>query len=154
MCRRKTILMVAGAILISARYANAADFALAIGSPVAAGTATKVKGGTFAVRMEQCEDPAKAQIAATAEGVVNGARKSEPVTLVPTPSPSVFVVAQGWAEGTWVVNVQATCAGQKAGVIVPIGPAGFLRDSSKMFSRFATNAEVEASLKNLIGGKK
>ncbi len=142
MCRRKVILMVLGATLL-----NAADFALTIGSPVAAGTATKVKNSLFAVRMEQCEDPAKAQITAMAEGVVNGARKSEPLKLISTPAAGVFVVPQLWDEGTWVVSLQATCAGKTAGAIVPIGPAGFLRDSSKLFSRFATDSEVEASLK-------
>jgi hypothetical protein len=149
MCRRKVILMALSAVVL-----NAADFALTIGSPVAAGTATKVKNSLFAVRMEQCEDPAKAQITAMAEGLVNGARKSEPVKLISTPSPGVFVAPQIWDEGTWVVSLQATCAGKKAGAIVPIGPNGFLRDSSKMFSRFAKDSEVEASLKNLTGGKK
>jgi len=150
MCRRKVILMALGATLMM----NAADFALTIGSPVAAGTATKVKNSLFAVRLEQCEDSAKAQITAMAEGVVNGMRKSEAVKLITTPSPGVFVVPQSWDEGTWVVSVQATCAEKTAGVIVPIGPTGFLRDSSRMFSRFPKESEVEASLKTLIGGKK
>ena len=91
MCRRKVILMALSAVVL-----NAADFALTIGSPVAAGTATKVKNSLFAVRMEQCEDPAKAQITAMAEGLVNGARKSEPVKLISTPSPGVFVAPQIW----------------------------------------------------------
>ncbi len=150
MCRRKVILMALGGTLMM----NAADFALTVGSPVAAGTATKVKSSLFAVRLEQCEDPAKAQITAMAEGVVNGTRKSEAVKLITTPSPGVFVVPQPWDEGTWVISVQATCAEKKAGAIVPIGPTGFLRDSSRMFSRFPKESEVEASLKTLIGGKK
>jgi hypothetical protein len=154
MSRRKVTLMAAGVMLISALQTRAADFALAIGNPVAAGTAAKVKGSLFAVRMEQCEDAAKAQITAMAEGVVNGARKSVPVQLINTPSPGVYVVPQSWDDGMWVVSLKATCAGKKAGAIVPIGPTGFLRDSSRMFSRFATDSEVEASLKTLIGGKK
>ena len=134
---------------------SAADFSLTIGSPVAAGVVTKVKGGVFAVRLEQCENAAKSQITGTAEGIAGGARKSVPLQLVSTASPNVYVVPETWSnEGAWVVSLKATCVNAKAGAIVPIGPSGFIRESSKFFSRFATAAEVEASLKALTGGTK
>jgi hypothetical protein len=134
---------------------HAADFSLTIGSPVAAGVVTKVKNSVFAVRLEQCENIAKSQITGTAEGIVNGARKSVPVQLASTVSPNVFVVPANWAEeGAWVVTLKATCVDAKAGAIVPIGRGGFIREAVKVFSRFATSAEVEASLKTLTGGTK
>jgi len=41
------------------------------------------------------------------------------------------------------------CHEANAGAIVPIGPKGFVRESSKFFPRPATNVEIEASLKAL-----
>jgi hypothetical protein len=139
--------------------AFAAEFKLDIGSPVAArapGTGTaqasKVKDGVFAVRSEGCADAAKAQITATAEGLVNGMRQSLSLNLIPGGAPGVYVVSHEWpTQGAWVVNVSGTCAGARAGALVPIGPAGFLRDSSKFFPRSTTEAEIVASLKSLTG---
>ncbi len=142
-------------MLAACSLLHAADFSLTIGSPVAAGLVKKVKDSGFAVRLEQCESIAKSQITGTAEGIVNGARKSVPVQLVSTASPNVFVLPATWTdEGAWVVSLKATCADAKAGAIVPIGRGGFIRESTKVFPRFATAAEVEAALKALTGGTK
>jgi hypothetical protein len=147
-------------ILIAlAASAYAAGFKLDIGSPVAAGIpgtgtaqASKVKGAVFAVRSEGCADAAKAQIAATAEGLVNGMRQSLALKLLPGAARGVYVVSQEWpGQGAWVVNLSATCEGAKAGALVPIGPQGFLRDSSKFFPRSTTEAEIVAALKSLTG---
>ena len=143
------------------------DFMLAVGSPSAASlpatttnqgapvTATKVaKDALFAVRTEGCADPAKAQITGTAEGLVNGARQSLALHLIPA-APGVYVVSREWVTpGVWVVNLNGVCAGAKAGALVPIGPNGFLRESSKFFPRSTTEAELEATLKSLSGGPK
>jgi hypothetical protein len=51
-----------------------------------------------------------------------------------------------------VVALKGTCADANAGAIVPIGPHGFIRESSKFFPRPATNPEIEASLKALAQG--
>jgi hypothetical protein len=133
--------------------ASAAGFSLAIGPPVAAGTGTKVvktKSATFAVRLEECEGLATARISGTAEGIVNGARTSAPVTLNPAASAGVYLVSQDWAsEGVWVVNLNATCGSAKAGAIVPLGPQGFLREGTKILPRAAKKAEIDAALKAL-----
>jgi len=144
--------------------AFAADFTLAIGDPVAAslpGTENsptqvrKVKDAAFAVRTENCADPAKAQITGSAEGLVNGARQSVALRLIPASGPGVFLVSREWpSQGVWVVNLSGVCAGAKAGALVPIGPSGFIRESSKFFPRLATQAEIEASLKSSAGDHK
>jgi hypothetical protein len=56
-------------------------------------------------------------------------------------------------EGAWVVNLKGTCANANAGAIVPIGPHGFLRESSKFFQRAASPAEIDASLKGLTANE-
>ncbi len=119
-------------------------------------TATQVaKDALMAVRTEGCADPAKAQITATAEGVVNGARQTMALKLMPVAVPGVFVISREWQDpGAWVVSLSGVCADAKAGALVPIGPAGFLRESSKFFPRFATKAELDATLKSISGGSR
>lgn len=153
-------------LIVLSVSALAADFSLAIGSPVAAsfpGTET-TPGGTpqprkvdaaFAVRTENCDHAAEALITATAEGLVNGMRQSMALRLSPGSGPGVYLVSRGWpAQGVWVVRLIGSCSGAKTGALVPIGPGGFIRESSKFFPRFATEADIEASLKSLAGGVK
>jgi hypothetical protein len=152
-------------LMTLALAARGGSFSLAIGSPAAASApagagktapVTKTKSAaSFAVRTEGCADPAKAQIAGVAEGLVNGARQSVALTLIPGGVPGVYLVSQEWpAQGVWVVNLTGTCAGVRAGALVPMAAAGFVRESSKFFPRPATEAEIEASLKTLAGGPK
>jgi hypothetical protein len=136
--------------------APAADFSLAIGPPVAAGQAVKIiktkTAAAFAVRLEECADPANAQISATAEGLVNGARSSLPVTPIGAGSPGVYLVTQSWpAEGVWAVSLSATCGSARAGAIVPVSNLsvsnqGFVRESVKLLPRPATPAEIHQTL--------
>jgi hypothetical protein len=123
-----------------------------IGSAVASQD-FQVKGAAFVFRLEGCAYPAKPQIGGTAEGLVKGARRSMPLKVVPTSKPGVYAVGQNWpAEGEWLVNLTGTCASASAGAIVPIGPTGFVRASSRFFPRPATGAEIDASLKALTQG--
>lgn len=135
-----------------AAFAMADGFTFAIGSPVAAQD-FRAKTSKFVFRTEGCADPAKAQISGTAEGLVKGARRSMPLQVAPMSKPGVYAVFQNWgSEGDWVVNLKGACAGAMAGAIVPLGPKGFLRESSKFLPRPATDAEIEASLKALAQG--
>jgi hypothetical protein len=141
------------------QLALAAGFTFSIGSPVAAQDFRASKTAAFVFRTEGCADPAKPQITGTAEGLVKGVRQSVTLKLVETSKPGVYAVNQNWpAEGAWVVALKGMCADANAGAIVPIGPNGFIRESSKFFPRPATNAEIETSLKALAqvaqGGNK
>jgi hypothetical protein len=139
--------------------ASAAGFSLTIGPPVAAGTGAKVTktAAVFAVRLEECDKLDNAQISGTADGIVDGARVSAPVTLTTANSPGVYVVSPAWSQsqGVWVVSLSATCGSATAGAIVPIGAgiggAEFLREKTKVLSRPATKAEIDAALKALRG---
>jgi hypothetical protein len=135
--------------------ALAAGFTFSIGSPVASQD-FRSKSAAFVFRTEGCADPAKPQISGTAEGLVNGVRRSMALKLVETSRPGVYAVNQIWpAEGEWVVALKGTCADAITGAIVPIGPNGFVRESSKFLPRPPTGAEIETSLRALVqGGKK
>jgi hypothetical protein len=132
--------------------AFAEEFSFNIAGPVAAGD-FHFKAAAFVFRTQGCADSAKAQIAASAEGLVKGARQSVPIKVMTTSKPGVYAVSRTWpAEGEWVVSLKGTCAQATAGAIVPMGPKGFIRESAKFYPRPATDAEIETSLKALAQG--
>jgi hypothetical protein len=130
----------------------AEGFTFNIGGPVAS-QEFQMKTAAFVFRTQGCSDPAKAQISGTAEGLVKGARRSVVLKVAAASKPGVYAVFQNWpAEGDWVVNLKGTCADASAGAVIPIGPKGFIRESSKFFPRPATDAEIESSLRALTQG--
>jgi hypothetical protein len=142
---------VIAAIAVTA-WASPQPFTFAIGNPVASEDFHS-KTAAFVFRTEGCAEPAKAQIDGTAEGLVNGSRRSMALKIMPASKPGVYAVFQTWPpEGAWVVNLKGTCNDAKAGAIVPIGPRGFIRESAKFLPRHASGAEIETSLKSLAPG--
>lgn len=134
--------------------AVAQDFALQVGPPVA-GNAQPAKSSLLVVRPGGCADPASAQISATAEGIVNGARRSVPLKLSALPTPGVHAVPKDWANGgVWIVNLVGRCAGKTAGAIVSVvGPnAEYRREAVKHLPQPATASEIDASLRALTAG--
>jgi hypothetical protein len=132
--------------------ALAEGFSFTIGSPVASQEFV-AKNAAFVFRTEGCADPAKSQISGTAEGLVQGARRSLPLKVMALSRPGVYAVNQNWPpEGAWVVSLKGSCDGANAGALVPIGPKGFIRESSRFFPRAATDSEIEVSLKALVQG--
>jgi len=134
-----------------AALALAEGFTFTIGSPVASQD-FQMKAAAFVFRTEGCVDPAKPQIAATAEGLVKGARRSVVLKVVASSKPNIYAVFQNWPEGDWVVNLKGVCGNATAGAIVPIGPKGFIRESAKFFPRPATDTEISDSLRALSQG--
>jgi hypothetical protein len=144
--------IVLAALTVSALHA--ADFSLTIGNPIAANVPNATKTIGLAVRLENCADLSKSTLTGTAEGTVDGERKSLPLQMFPG-APGIYAVNETWPQsGPWVVNLTATCGAAKAGAIVPFRGAVYSRDSIKSFPRFATAAEVDQSLKQLAGGAK
>jgi hypothetical protein len=144
---RVGIARVGIASFVLAALAFAEGLTFTIGSPVAAQD-FHVKAAVFVFRADGCADPAKLQVGGAAEGLVRGARQSVVLKIVATSKPGVYAIYQTWPpEGAWVVSLKGTCAGSSAGAIIPVGPKGFVRESSKFFDHAPAAAEVEASLK-------
>ena len=132
--------------------AMAEGFTFTIGSPVAS-QEFQFKSATFVFRTERLHRSREVASLATAEGLVKGERRSVALKVMPGGKPGVYAVFQSWpAEGQWVVNLKGTCANLSAGAIVTMGPKGFIRESSKFFSRPATDSEIETSLTALSQG--
>jgi hypothetical protein len=136
-------------ICVTASLAAAEGFTFQVGPPVASREYVS-KSADFVFRTEGCPDPAKAQVSATAEGLVNGERRS--VALMPRQlsTPGVYAVFHTWpAEGNWVIRLKGSCGEMTAGGLVPMSNHGFIRDATKFFPRPATDAETDAALKSL-----
>jgi hypothetical protein len=128
---------------------HAQQFKLTVASPVA-GSMAQFKSAYFVVRTDGCPAPAVAQITAKAEGLAGGTRHSLTIRLGEMTQAGTYAVMGGWGPGgIWVVNLTARCKGLTAGAIVPIGPSGFTRETTRFFPRPATPAEVEDALKTL-----
>jgi hypothetical protein len=129
---------------------RAQEFALQIGPPIA-GNAQPAKASLFVVRSGGCPDPNAAQIRATAEGIVDGARRSVPLTLRSLPTPGVHAVPKDWAQGgVWIVSLVGSCGTKTAGAIVSLGPTGdYRREAVKLLVHPPSAAEIDASLKAL-----
>ena len=134
---------------VVAALSLADGFTFNIGNPVASGD-YRSKTALFVFRTEGCADPAKAQINGTAEGLIKGVRQSLQLNLAKLSRPGVYGVSKSWAaDGTWVVSLSGTCGNAVTGASIPIGPGGFIRDSSKFLPHSPTKSEIEASLKAL-----
>jgi hypothetical protein len=138
-------------------FALGQGFSFTIGSPVASQD-SRSKLAAFVFRIEGCAEPAKAQVGGTAEGLVEGKRKSAALKLTAMSTPGVYAVYPSWASGNgdggdWVVNLTGTCAAASAGALIPIGPNGFIRASTKFLPRAATASEIDAVLNALSQGR-
>ncbi|HMA23660.1 MAG TPA: hypothetical protein VKP00_06690 [Gemmatimonadaceae bacterium] len=95
--------------------------------------------------------PAVSALTGSAEGIVNGARRTIPLRLDTTPVPGVFAVRRQWpAEGTWLlrVSMQNTTAlvslagdGRVEGVRVPTQHA-----SGVDLPRAVSDKEIDSTL--------
>jgi hypothetical protein len=130
--------------------AIAQGFTFVVGNPVASRD-FHFKTAAFVFRTEGCKS--KPKLSASAEGIKNNERQSIELKVMEGSKPGIYGVYRTWpAEGHWVVNLEGTCDNSSAGAILPIGPHGFIRESSKFFSHPATKSEIDASLKAVSQG--
>jgi len=116
-----------------------------------------VRGARFLVRTYHHWQPVETVLAGTAEGLVNGVRRSVNLQVSKGPVAGVYgVTGQIPAEGAWIVVIRAPgldnatalvtlgADGQVAGAEVP---ANTTNDGWKV-PRQATDAEIESALRN------
>jgi hypothetical protein len=139
------------ALICAPALALAQTFSFEIGSPVASQD-FRFKTAAFVFRTAGCAESEKHEVDAKAEGIVEGARRSMPLKVVPSSKPGVYGVQKQWDTGRWVVILSGSCGNARAGAIVPVGPSGFVRDASKFFTHPPTAAEIEAALQSFPEG--
>jgi hypothetical protein len=122
---------------------------LEIGNP-AANPEAQAKNAVLIARATSCHSPAKTSITATAEGIVNGVRRSIPLKVAPLSTEGIFAITREWPEqGTWVIKLVATNPEYKdfySGVLVPIDKGPVRWAGIKHYSHAPTDAEVTAAL--------
>jgi hypothetical protein len=81
---------------------------LQIGNP-SANPEALARHAVLVARMSACRSPEKTTVTATAEGTVNGTRRTIPLKILPLSTAGTFAVTREWpAEGSWVVRMVAT----------------------------------------------
>ena len=99
------------------------------------------------VAAEGCASPAEVKLTGTAEGLVNGERRSVTLEVVPTSKPGVWAVKKSsLGEGRWVLAIRAGMTGHNIGTVVELGPNGEYR-AGRSLSAQELPRRVEAALK-------
>lgn len=127
-----TIASSALALLIAmAASSYAGGFQISVETP-GASTDAQMKDVVLVVRTFGCLQPADAKLSATAEGLVNGARKSIALDLS-TISAGVFAIKQQWpSEGAWVLALKGGYNEMTTSVLVELGPNGKVLPGTKL----------------------
>ena len=117
------------------------------------------------VRPAGCHEPENATITATAEGLVNGQRKTLPLKLTAI-SPGVYEISRQWpSQGAWIIAVNAEYRGLPRAAIVRLGAGGNIptalassqdgsaKDSVQSFRRKLAGNDLDSALEALAGGR-
>ena len=80
------------------------------------------RGAAFVVRTYRHSQAEAIPLSGTAEGMVDGERRSVSLTFRSTGRPGVFVVDQSWPEtGAWVLAIST---GEQVHMLIEMGPSG------------------------------
>src|SRR3977135_431760 len=110
-------------LLTISSSALAGGFQLSVETPSSSSDA-QMKDAVLIARTFGCHQPADAKLSATAEGLVNGARKSVALELRSIGS-GVYAIKQQWPpEGAWVLAITGAYNGMTSSVLVEIGTNG------------------------------
>lgn len=123
---------------------------LEIGNPAASPEA-QAKHAVLMVRATSCHSPAKTSITASAEGIVDGVRRSVPLKVAPLSTAGTFAITREWPEqGIWVIKLVATNPEYKdfySGVLVPIDKGPVKWAAIKHYFHAPTDGELTAALR-------
>ena len=137
------------ALLIAGLPLMAGALVLEIGNPAANPEALS-KHAALVARTTACVSPEKTKLTATAEGVVEGQRRSMPLKLIPLSTPGTFVITHEWpSAGTWAVKIVATNPDYKdyaTGTVVRFNAGSIDWASIKHYYHEPTDLEVSTVL--------
>jgi hypothetical protein len=109
------------------------------------------KHAVVAAHITACHSPEKTSVTATAEGIVDGQRRSIPLKVIRLSEPGAFAVTHEWPrEGKWTVKMIATNPDYKdyaTSIVVPVGKDAVDPAAAKVFYHAASADEVGMVLK-------
>lgn len=122
---------------------------LQVGDP-AANQEALGKHAVLVARITACHSPEKTVVTGTAEGVVNGMRKSIPLNVIALSAAGTFAVTREWPEeGVWAVKLIATNPDYKdyaTSVVVSMHKNAVQWAAVKHYFHAPTEGEVSTSL--------
>jgi len=130
--------------------AFAGGMILEIGNPQAT-PAALAKGGVVLARVTACQTPARANLVASAEGLVNGKRQTIPLKIDSLSEGGTWSIARAWpTTGKWAVRVVATHPeyGNYASSVV-VGVEGDTFDWAKV-KRFSGKQPSDAEIFEIL----
>ena len=135
------VLMLAGQLL-------AGGFFLQLGNPEASAEAQRYHA-VVTIKAAGCHDPGAAQLTATAIGMVDGQRKSIPLTLTKLAEPGFFALSQQWpTQGRWVIELKGRNGELFTNTLVAAGPSGVDRLHAKFDMKPFVERDVTAMLED------
>ena len=92
----------------------------------------QLKEAVLIARTYGCHQPADAKLSASAEGFVDGTRKSLPIELRSIGS-GVYAINRQWpSEGKWVITLTGAYNGMTSSVLVDLGPNGSVLPGTRL----------------------
>lgn len=130
--RMSALASLGGALLLAiSSSALAGGFQLSVETPGSTSDA-QMKDAVLIARTFGCHQPADAKLSATAEGLVNGARKSVALELRSIGS-GVYAIKQQWpSEGTWVLALTGAYNGMTSSVLIELGSNGTVLPGTRL----------------------
>ncbi len=108
------------------------------------------KHAVLVVSTTACHSPEKTTVTATAEGVVNGIRKSVPLQVLALSTPGTFGITGDWPDaGSWAIKTVATNPEYQyyaTSAIVPIQNNSAQLAAVKLYYHAPTENELALSL--------
>ena len=143
-----TLLSAAAVTLALTAQLSAGGFWLQLGNPEANREARGMKA-VLTVKAFGCHEPEKARVTGTAEGIVDGKRRSIPLTLAALSEPGMFALTEQWPTGgKWVIQlVGDNNDGAITSALVSAGSGGIDRKGVKLAPGKPSMAEIEARLR-------
>lgn len=161
---KKSISVVVATLVVFGLVATAlaGGFQLSVEVPSDAAS-HQLKDAVLFVKTFGCYKPTDAKVSATAEGILNGERRSLPLELV-YDSTGVYALKQQWpSEGSWVLAITGEYNSLTSTLIIDLGPNGkVLSDTrlepgkakgphARIIPRKPTTAEIDSALKIVAG---
>jgi hypothetical protein len=150
----RTVTNSLAAVLMAGLSLLAGALTLEIGNPTANPEALS-KHAVLVARTTACHSPEQTSMTATAEGVVDGQRRSIPLKLIPLSTPGTFAITREWPSGgTWAIKIVARNPEYKdyaTGALVRSDANSIEWASVKHYFHEPTNGEVAAMLHSRSG---
>jgi hypothetical protein len=151
--RRQVIITSALTMALGASAYSGNVLRLELSDPTAS-TDPAAKGAIAVARAVGCGEPSKVIVTATAEGLVNGERKSIPLEAVALSTPGSYAFKGNVpAEGYWVLSAAGSYKDLNSGAVAPISANRFNRTLAKYMPRHPVRADIDPMLHGMAAPK-